>query len=152
MNIEFTIENYLHNIRIPIRLAMIGEDGHPLVVSLWFYYTDKNIYCATNREARIVGILGNNPNVGFEIASDLPPYCGVRGSGVVSIEDDRDKIMLQKIYGKYFVNTDSKLYQYLMDAQREEVVLVIDPTKMHTWNFENRMEDAQSKEFVKICL
>jgi len=50
---------------------------------------DNKIFCATQRSAKIVEYLSKNTKCGFEIASDNPPYKGVRGYGNVKLDDDR---------------------------------------------------------------
>ncbi|TFG47720.1 MAG: hypothetical protein E4H33_05430, partial [Anaerolineales bacterium] len=80
-------QNYLENVKIPLRLACQTESGWPLVLSLWFVYQDGYLYCATQKNARVIRYLEAEPKCGYEIASDLPPYCGIRGQAVAELDD-----------------------------------------------------------------
>ena len=77
--LDAAVLNYLAEAIIPLRLSCIRPDGWPLVLSLWFIPLDGHLYCATQKPAKVVTYLNLNPKCGFEVASDLPPYCGVRG-------------------------------------------------------------------------
>ena len=66
---------------IPLRLACLSTTSWPIVISLWYTYIDKRIYCATQRNAKIVQYISKSPKCGFEIAGDGFPYYGVRGYG-----------------------------------------------------------------------
>ena len=49
-----TIEKYLNEACIPIRLSTTLPNGYPLVVSLWYLYEDQKFYCAVSREAKSI--------------------------------------------------------------------------------------------------
>lgn len=76
-------QSYLEETFIPLRLACIDGGGWPLVVSLWYLYQDGALYCATQADARVVTYLRQNPRCGYEVAADVPPYCGVRGDSII---------------------------------------------------------------------
>ena len=48
---EADVAGFLDSAKIPIRLACIGADGFPRVVSLWYRYDAGNFYCVTHRDA-----------------------------------------------------------------------------------------------------
>jgi hypothetical protein len=77
--------NNLSDQKIPIRLAFLKPDGTPNIISLWYEQINGKIYCATKSSSKIVSYLQNNPQCGFEIATDKPPYKGTRGSGIAKI-------------------------------------------------------------------
>jgi hypothetical protein len=39
---------------IPLGLAALSTNGWPIVFSLWYTYKNKKIYCATQRNSKIV--------------------------------------------------------------------------------------------------
>ena len=56
---------FLEAARMPIRLACIGADGFPRVVSLWYRYEGGSFYCVTHRDAKLTALLQGNTKVGF---------------------------------------------------------------------------------------
>ena len=55
------VEEYLKAVLIPLRLSCMTQSGWPMIVSLWFFYQEKKLYCATQLSAKVVGYLKNNP-------------------------------------------------------------------------------------------
>ena len=92
--------------KIPIRLACIKPSGMPSILSLWYVQINGKIYCATQKNAKIISYLEKNPLCGFEIAGDKPPYKGTRGEGTAKIIEERGNEILQTLMQKY-------LYQLL---------------------------------------
>ena len=91
----------LHS-KIPIRLACITSSNWPVTISLWFIFIDNKFFCATKRSAKIVEYLKKYPKCGFEIAGDYPPYAGIRGWGVVDLDESKGKKILKKLIRKIF--------------------------------------------------
>ena len=54
------INGYLDNSVIPIRLAVQGDTGYPIIASLWFLRQGSTIVCSSQRGARIVQCLRKN--------------------------------------------------------------------------------------------
>ncbi len=150
--IDAAIEKYLEDIRIPLRLSCQLGNGYPLVISLWYLYRDGKLYCASGSSSKLVRYLRVNSRVGFEVAADSPPYCGVRGYGRVRLYEDTGKTMLRELYGRYFSDTDSELFTYLTADGRQEMVVELTPEKVTTWNFNDRMSESVKIESSKICL
>jgi nitroimidazol reductase NimA-like FMN-containing flavoprotein (pyridoxamine 5'-phosphate oxidase superfamily) len=82
------IGEFLRQSIIPLRLSAISAAGWPVIVSLWYLYEDGVIRCASRRHARIISLLEENPRCAFEIAGEAPPYFGIRGQGMASIDSD----------------------------------------------------------------
>lgn len=147
-------QDFLETISIPVRLACKTGSGWPMVLSLWFIYHDGALYCATRRGARVVSYLLKNPDCAFEIAADQPPYCGIRGQAVASIEEQRGIEILDLLLAKYLGGRDSSLAQQLIKNSADEVAICLDPVRIFTWDFSERMEDAgpiMDGWSVKIC-
>jgi len=131
--------DYLHKARIPIRLSCRTESGWPFVLSLWYLYRDGMLYCATVEDARVVKYLENEPRCGYEIAADLPPYCGVRGQARAKIDPDQGPEILEALLYRYLGGLENPLAENLLKDVDREVALVLDPINCFQWDFSQRM-------------
>lgn len=136
------IETYLESIRIPLRLACTTESGWPMAVSLWFKHQNGHLICATQKSAKVVSYLKNNRRCAFEIAGDLPPYCGVRGQAIAEIDEKIGAEILEELLERYLGSTDSALARNLLTKRNDEVAIILKPVNLFTWDFSNRMQDA----------
>lgn len=134
-------ESYLTDRTIPIRLACRTPPGGLWMLSLWYRYRDGAFHCATGAGADIVRYLRDDPGVAFEVSDNQPPYKGVRGAGTATIEHDDGKEQLEDLLERYLDGTDNDLATRLLDADREEVHIRIEPTKLYSWDFTDRMAD-----------
>jgi nitroimidazol reductase NimA-like FMN-containing flavoprotein (pyridoxamine 5'-phosphate oxidase superfamily) len=128
----------LHDWRYPIRLAVQSEDEIPRIVSLWFMYKQGSFYCVTHQSAWVLRQLQKHPQVGFEIASNSPPYKGVRGTGKITLSPLQDDL-LEQLIARYLNNTDSDLAQWLLSRKAEEVVIKLLPLTISSWDYSRRM-------------
>lgn len=134
--------HYLETVRIPLRLACVTQSGWPMAVSLWFkYQPDGTIVCATQKSARVVSYLQREPRCAFEIAADLPPYCGIRGQAIARIDDSIGGDVLEQLLQRYLGGTENDLAKNLMKKQPTEVAIILEPVKIFSWDFSKRMED-----------
>ena len=139
---EQLFSNVVDDSKIPIRIAYIKPDGTPNIISLWYEQIDGKIFCATQKTAKIVSYLEQNPNCGFEIATDKPPYKGSRGNGVAKIiESDGEKI-LSLLMKKYLGDKPSTLSRYLKNNMKSEVAIEITPKKVFNYDYSKRMKDV----------
>jgi hypothetical protein len=136
------METYLHSVRIPLRLACTTKSGWPMAISLWYQYQSGQLFCATQKTARVVSYLKNNPRCAFEIASDLPPYCGVRGQAIASIDEKIGAEILEKLLVRYLGDTNNTLSRSLLAKRQHEVAIILKPVNVYTWDFSNRMKDV----------
>jgi len=134
------LENIIDEAKIPIRLACITTVGLPIVMSLWYTVIDEKIYCATQKKAKIISYIQNNPIVGFEIATDSPPYRGIRGHGKVKIIEHMGKDILQILIEKYLGKKTSTLSEFLKMNSENEVAIQITPEKIFTYDYSKRMK------------
>ncbi|PSQ19793.1 pyridoxamine 5'-phosphate oxidase [Halobacteriales archaeon QS_8_69_26] len=139
---EAGVAEFLAEATIPLRLACRTPGSHLWMVSLWFRHRDGRLECATGRDADVVRYLRSDPGVAFEVSTNDPPYRGVRGRGTVEIEPDPEKAVLRDLLERYLGGTDSRLARRLLDEGREEVTLRIDPAKVYSWDFSDRMHDV----------
>jgi len=129
--------------KIPIRLGCLSSNGFPCVLSLWYTIIDGKIYCATNKNAKIVKYLQKNNLCGFEIASDSPPYRGIRGKGIVNINPDIGKNILIKLIKKYLGEKGTRLKKLLLENSDKEVALEIVPNQVLYYDYSERMADIR---------
>jgi hypothetical protein len=113
-----------------------------MAISLWFKYQNGRLFCATQKSARVVSYLQNDPRCAFEIAADLPPYCGLRGQAIASIDEKIGGEILLQLLERYLGSTDSALARNLLAKRADEVAIVLKPVNVYTWDFSNRMQDV----------
>lgn len=135
------IARYLSEIKIPVRLACITDKGWPLVTSLWFVFMNRKLYCSTQKTAKVIEFLTQNPRCGFEIAADEPPYRGVRGKGTVKLINEMGPKILRMLMDKYRIREDSTLGNFLLSNLSDEIAIEIEPVRFFTWDYTERMKD-----------
>ncbi len=136
---EAGVEAFLQEATIPVRLATRRPDGSLWPVTLWYRYRDGALECATGSNAAVVRFLRREPAVGFDISTNDVPYRGIRGTGTVEIAPDEDKAVLRALIERYLGDTDSPLATRLLDDDREEVRIRIEPREIYSWDYSERM-------------
>ena len=126
---------------IPIRLSCITNSGWPSVISLWYHFDGKDIFCATQKSAKIVKYLRANNMCAFEIARESPPYRGIRGQGLAIIRVDIGKKTLETLIDRYLKNNMTSLANSLRQKSETEVAIQIKPTKLFVWDYSKRLKD-----------
>jgi nitroimidazol reductase NimA-like FMN-containing flavoprotein (pyridoxamine 5'-phosphate oxidase superfamily) len=130
---------WLERARIPVRLAVLAPRG-PLVVSLWYRFDGEALWCATRDTADVVAHVRADPRVGIEVAGDLPPYRGVRGTGRVEVVPEAGVATLEALLERYLDARNAELAAGLRAAAaRGEVALRIAALKLTSWDFSGRM-------------
>lgn len=124
---------------VPLRLACRTPAGGLWMLSLWYRWRDGGLDCATSASADVVEYLRRDDGVSFEVSVNEPPYFGVRGSGHTTLQPDEEKRLLQSLLERYLGGTDSGLAKRLLSEDREEVHIRIEPSKLYTWDFSDRM-------------
>ena len=133
------IERFLREIRVPIRIACNGASGHPVLVSLWFVPMDGQLWCATQRSAKVVSHLSRDPHCAFEVSVETPPYRGVRGPGLATMHDDRGEEILHTLIDRYLGNSNPKLESLLLARVEHETAIAIEPKALVSWDYQERM-------------
>ena len=133
---------FLDDARIPIRLACVGQDGFPRVVSLWYRYEQGVFYCVTHRDAKLTALLRGNEKVGFEVSPNEPPYHGVRGQGIVSLHENGGAETLSTHLHRYLGGTESPLARWLLSRAQDELLVKVTVTRMFSWDYRERMSKA----------
>ena len=133
---------FLEETTVPLRLSCRTGEESLWMLSLWYRYRDGRLYCATAADADVVRYLRERDAVAFEVSTNEPPYRGVRGNGRARIDPDEDKRLLRGLLERYLGDTDSALAERLLDEDREEVRIVIEPRRVFSWDYSGRMADA----------
>ncbi len=139
---EQQVAAFLRETVIPLRLAVQDEAGDPLVMSLWFLADEGELWCATNRKARVIRHLTRSPRCAFELAADAPPYRGIRGQGRASLYPLLGEAILRRLLTRYAIEPDSGLARMLLGKLDQEVAIRITPERLTSWDFSRRMQGA----------
>ena len=135
------IRKFLNANTFPLRLACTAEDGFPRVVSVWFGYDGERFYCVSHESSTLVRLLRRNGRVGFEVAPNEPPYLGVRGQGTATLVPDLDGTTLREMLNRFLGGTDSSLARWLLSRADGEMRIIIEPTRLFSWDYRERMSD-----------
>lgn len=132
------VDTFLDEAIIPIRLASAGRTS-PLVQSLWFLRDGEALWCCTQREAVLTRRLTRDPQCGFEVSGDLPPYRGVRGSARAEITAERAADILPRLITRYLGDSPNPLADWLLSRLDREVAIRLHSLRMSTFDFTQRM-------------
>lgn len=146
-----SLEVYFKETKIPLRLGFVNEAGWPMVVSLWYLYEEGFLYCATQLNAKVVAYLTSDPRCAYEVASDQPPYCGVRGRALATIDSVRGLEILEQLLLRYLGTVDNSLAKKLLTRSVPEVAIRLELQSSYTWNFTDRMTSSLQHQPDKIC-
>lgn len=133
------IERFLDEHAIPLRLACVGADGFPRVVSVWFLFRAGRFLSVSHQDSQLVGLLRADPRVGFEVAPERPPYCGVRGQGNAMLTHEGAGAVLDEVIERYLGGSDSGLARWLLSRREEEVLISVAPVRFFSWDYRERM-------------
>jgi nitroimidazol reductase NimA-like FMN-containing flavoprotein (pyridoxamine 5'-phosphate oxidase superfamily) len=134
------IRRFLEQSAIPLRLACVGADGAPHLLSLWYIHRDGSLWCATSSHARVVRMLERDPRCSFEVAGDEIPYRGVRGAARARVDAAAGDAVLRELIRRYLGNEDTPFARWRLARGRDDVALEIEPLRLSTWDFGERMD------------
>jgi hypothetical protein len=146
-----SLDRFYEETKIPLRLSCISTTGWPVVLSLWYLFEDGSLYCATPQNARVVKYLLAEPRCAFEVASETPPYCGVRGRALATIDETRGIEILERLLFRYLGDIDNPLAKNLLSRSIPEVAIRLEPQRIFTWDFTKRMADSPNYLKNKYC-
>jgi nitroimidazol reductase NimA-like FMN-containing flavoprotein (pyridoxamine 5'-phosphate oxidase superfamily) len=131
---------YLDSTVVPARLAVAREE-YPLLCSLWYRYNaDREvIQCVSHASSYLIKVLKKSTKVAFEIAENMPPYCGVRGAGDVTLTRDGAEEVLSSLLQRYLDSSNASLADWLLSRVDQEYVIEIQPAQVSAWDYSNRM-------------
>lgn len=139
------VDEFLTLTAIPLRLSVRTPADDPWMLSLWYEWDPETaeLRCATSADADVVRFLDAHDDVAFEISTNDPPYRGVRGRGVATVEPDDEKEVLSRLIHRYLGDDETPLTKRLLSPERDEVTIRIRPSKLHTWDYANRMKTTE---------
>jgi nitroimidazol reductase NimA-like FMN-containing flavoprotein (pyridoxamine 5'-phosphate oxidase superfamily) len=132
------ISSFLQAAEQPLRLALVSEKA-PLVVPLWYQFVEGKFWCASPRHAKVVRLIEQQPQCGFDVSTNEIPYRGVRGQGSALIVHDQGAPALQALIERYLKHTDSEFAQWLLSRADDEVAICLEPRWLTAWDFSGRM-------------
>jgi hypothetical protein len=135
-------DRFLAETRVPVRLAVNGPSGHPVLASLWFIPLEGRLWCATQRDARIHRLLEADPRCAFEVSVEAPPYRGLRGSATAELHPERGEEILRRLIDRQLGGADSDLARDLLSRSDQEVALAIEALTLVSWDFTERMREV----------
>lgn len=133
---------FLQESRIPLRLSAVDRDGFPVICSLWFLYKDGALYCVSHRKSKIIQVLQERPQCGFEVAVNDIPYRGVRGKATASLSSDSDGSLLSRLLDRYLGDSNPQLANWLLSRKADEIAICLQPKTLSSWDFSGRMSKA----------
>jgi len=136
------IDTFLQQSTFPLRLACVGEDGFPRVVSVWYEFDGQYFRCVSHRSSQLIKLLEQSDRVGFELAPNEPPYYGVRGQGIARLSSAADGKVLRAMLQRYLGGTDSTLGSWLLSRVEDEILITIEPVRLFTWDYRERMAEG----------
>lgn len=129
---------FLHETRAPMRLAVNGASGFPVMTPLWHIWSEDALWAAARPNSAIVRALRRDPRCAFDISVEASPYKGVRGRGEASIEPNGDAVLRSLL--ERFVGAKTPAFKArLLRDSKDECAIRIAPTKLTSWDFSKRM-------------
>ncbi len=138
------VDRFLEQTRIPVRLAVNGASGHPVLASLWFIQQGDDIWCATQRDSSIASLLARDARCAFEIAPQERPYHGIRGQALASLHDDRGEEILRRLIERYLGDASSSFASWLLSRAERETAIALAPHTLFSWDYRKRMTAVQA--------
>ncbi len=140
------VEGFLDKTVVPVRLACNNAEGFPRVTALWFVVRDGALWCATLDSSWVAVALGRDRRCGFDVSVEQPPYRGVRGEAEAVFVPELGGEILGECIDRYLGSRDSDLARWLLSRADREVALRLEPRRLVSWDYSERMKDAQQPE------
>lgn len=130
---------YLRATVAPLRLAFPTSSGFPAIVSLWFLYDHPHFWCAVPSSSFVARCIVEDSRCAFEVATNEPPYRGLRGRALVRVAAREGEAVLRQLIDRYLGDDESRLAQWLLSRKGNEVALRPEPVVMTCWDYTERM-------------
>jgi hypothetical protein len=137
---ETEVSQYLKSSIIPVRIAT-ARVPFPTLCSIWYLFdeTRGELLCASHENSQLVKDLMTNDKCAFEIATNDPPYCGVRGRAIVTLTRENVESTLTELIERYLGDTNSRLASWLLGRIEQEYILTLKPQWLTSWDYSQRM-------------
>ena len=137
------VDRFLEHSRIPVRLAVNGASGHPVLASLWYLQQGDVLWCATQRGSSIASSLARDARCAFEIAPQDRPYHGIRGQALASLHEGRGEEILLLLIERYLGDARSTFARWLLSRAERETAIELAPRTLVSWDYRKRMTAVQ---------
>jgi hypothetical protein len=127
---------------IPLKVSVLTESGWPLLCSLWTMAEGDHLVVATKRSAKVVECLARDPRCAFELSVEQPPYLGIRGRALATIDEHRGREVLDQVLVRYLGNLEVPLAKRLRAEADHEVAIVLNLELVYSWDYTKRMETS----------
>ena len=131
-----------------MRIAVVREDGRPLVTPIWFLHEDGAIYFTPRDKSAWFACLRRDPRVALCIDEQPLPYRKVIVEGAAELlhdvgEDDVWRDLYRRIAGRYVPPEAAEAYvQNTIDQPRGLFRVVLADADVTTWRMPLEDEDG----------
>ena len=132
-----------------MRVAVVREDGSPLVTPIWFLYQDGAIYFTPREKSEWFGCLRRDPRVALCIDEQPHPYRKVLIEGAAELvhdigEDDQWRDLYRQIACRYVPEEQANAYVDNTIEQPRGLYRVVLSTasKVRSWRMPDEGEPA----------
>ena len=136
---EDEIGTFLETTSVPMRLAVNGAAGFPILMPLWFMWADNSFWAAMKPTAGLVQGLRRDGGCAFDVSIETPPYKGVRGRGTAEVIDDGLPV-LKQLLQRYLGEGSARFQTWLLERSADECAIRITPETLTAWDFGARMK------------
>ncbi len=139
---------FLNEPGVLMRIAVVREDGRPLVTPIWFLYEDDAIYFTPREKSEWFACLRRDPRVALCIDGQPLPYRKVLAEGAAHLKfdvghDDEWRDLYRRIACRYVDEEGAEAYvQNTIDQPRGLYVLPLSEAKVSTWRMPYPDEDG----------
>ncbi|WP_416896941.1 MAG: pyridoxamine 5'-phosphate oxidase family protein [Minwuia sp.] len=132
-------EAFLTEKRVVMRIAVVRQDGSPLVTPLWFLYRDGTIWFTPRERSEWFACLRHDPRAALCIDEQPLPYRKVMVEGVAELvhdvgEDDAWRDLYREMARKYVPAKDADAYvDNTIDERRGLFRMVLADCKVRSW-------------------
>ncbi len=132
-------EEFLNEPGVLMRVAVVREDGSPLVTPIWFLHQDEAIYFTPRDKSEWFGCLRRDPRVALCIDEQALPYRKVLVEGRAELvhdvgEDDKWRDLYLRTAAKYVGEEGANAYvQNTIDQPRGLYRLRLADARVQTW-------------------
>ena len=132
-------DDFLAEPGIVMRIAVVREDGRPLVTPIWFLHEDGAIFFTPRERSEWFACLRRDPRVALCIDEQPLPYRKVIVEGTAELvhdigEDDAWRNRYRRIAGRYVPEDAAEAYvQNTIDEPRGLYRVVLASADVRTW-------------------
>lgn len=130
---------FLNERGVLMRIAVVRDNGTPLVTPIWFVYEDDAIYFTPREKSEWFACLRKNPQVALCIDEQPHPYRKVTLEGAAELvhdvgNDDLWRDQYRRIAKRYVNDEQAESYiQNTIDQPRGLYKLSLDKAKVRSW-------------------